>query len=116
MKLTIWTEAYRPFLMGGDCNAPISTEVDTVDPPIDLGHGIEVYVITSPSGTCHIVEATTGALIGTDIDSVRRDVESADTEVMQRQIAEASERKIKANPVNEDQFWRLLENRRVYLR
>lgn len=37
-KILIWTRAYHPFIMGGNVNQPIGTEIDKEDyTPIELG-------------------------------------------------------------------------------
>jgi len=110
MKLTIWTEAYRPFIMGGDVNAPIATEVE-VDEPVDVGHGIQVYEITSPSGQTHIAEATTGAFVGTSLKQVKADVLMGDPKVMKKQIKDAMERFKRADHLSPEKFWSMFRER-----
>lgn len=105
MKVKIWTEAYSPFIMGGDVNAPICTEVEAGE-PIDVGRGIQAYVIASPrTGKVHIAESTTGAFVGSSIEQVRQDVESADPEVIKQQLASAAERVKHARPLSPEEFW-----------
>lgn len=104
MKLTIWTEAYRPFIMGGDVNAPISTEIE-VGEPVDLGKGITGYLVCSPSGKTFVAEATTGAFIGGSIDQVKTDIGEAAPEVMQEQLAAAKKRAKSAESMEKDKFW-----------
>lgn len=113
-KLRIWTEAYRPFIMGGDCNAPIICEMP-VDGPFDLGKGIRGFLAVSPHGQTFCVEAETGAIIGPTVASVRQDVEVADPAVMATQIAQAKERVLKACPVSPSEFWQLLRRARSEL-
>ncbi len=105
-SLVIWTAAYSPFILGGNVNAPIATEVEVGDKPIEIGHGISVYVIVSPNATIHIAEATTGALVGTDLAEVIKDVGEANPEIMKQQLAEAGEEVKKANHLSPDEFWR----------
>lgn len=104
MKLKIWTEAYSPFIMGGDVNAPIATEVE-VGEPVVLAEGISVYLITSPTGSTYVAEATTGAFVGTSMEQVRADVEDADPAVMKQQLEAASERVKKAEMLEPERFW-----------
>jgi len=105
--MRIWTEAYRPFIMGGDCNAPIVCAVP-VDGPFDLGAGQQGFLAVSPSGRTFVAEGVTGAIVGSTIEGVRRDVEMADRTVMEEQIASAEKRVLQATPVSRDEFWRLL--------
>lgn len=104
MKLLVWTEAYSPFIMGGDVNAPIATEIEVVD-PILLDHGIVVYLVTSPKGEVFVAESTTGAFVGDSLDKVRQDVANADPKVMSQQLERARERLKKANILSPDEFW-----------
>jgi len=104
--MKIWTEAYRPFLMGGDVNAPIWTEMELRD-LIDIGHGLQAYLIVAPDGRTHVAESVTGALVGTDIDQVREDLEAADPKVVRQQIEDAKERVKKADYIEPEQFWSL---------
>ena len=108
--MRIWTEAYRPFLMGGDVHAPVSTEMEMeLDGLIDIGHGLQAYLIVDPEGQTHVAESTTGAFIGTTIDQVRADLEAADPEVVRQQIEDAKERVKKADYIEPEQFWSLFK-------
>lgn len=104
MKLTIWTRAYRPFIMGGDVNGPIATEVE-VGEPFDLGHGIQAHLVVSPSGKTYVAEATTGAFVGNDIDQVKADVSSADPEIMKDQLDAAKRELKKVDHLSNENFW-----------
>lgn len=105
--MKIWTEAYRPFVMGGDCNAPVICNVP-VDGPFDLGAGQTGYLAVSPGGKTFVAESTTGAIVGPTVEAVRKDIKTADEAVMQEQLAHAKERVKRANPVSQSEFWRLL--------
>ncbi len=108
MQMKVWTEAYRPFMMGGDVNAPICALLE-VDGPFDLGGGINGYLATSPTGTIHVAEETTGAFVGMSIDQVREDIATADPAVIREQLAGAIERAKEATPFEEDEFWGMLQ-------
>ncbi len=108
MKKVVWTEAYMPFIMGGDCNAPIATELEVGD-PVDLGKGISAYVVVAPSGALFVAEATTGAFVGTDIEQVKKDVNDADPAVMKNQIEAAKKRFEKARMMDKGKFWSLFK-------
>ncbi len=102
--MLIWTEAYTPFIMGGDVNAPICTEVE-VGELIDVGSGFYAYEIESPSGDFYVVESETGAFIGTSILEVVIDISEGDPEVMRQQIEAAAERAKQAKPLSNEKFW-----------
>jgi len=106
VKKIVWTEAYMPFIMGGDCNAPVATELE-VGEPVDLGKGISAYVIIAPSGALFVAEATTGAFVGTDLEEVKKDVASAHVATITNQIDAAKERFKKARMMPKDKFWSL---------
>lgn len=104
MRLTVWTAAYSPFMMGGNVNAPIKTEVEAGD-KFDIGKGFEAYLVVSPKGKTHVVEAKTGAFVGTTIDEVKADICAGDMKVMRKQIKAAREEFKKAIPLTNDEFW-----------
>jgi hypothetical protein len=105
--MKIWTEAYRPFLMGGDVNAPVSTEVE-VGHRYNVGGGYWAYEVESPSGQTYVVESKTGAIIGTSIFDVISDISEGDPEAMELQIEAAKERVKQADYVTPEQFWSML--------
>jgi hypothetical protein len=102
--MLIWTEAYMPFIMGGDVNGPICTEVE-VGQRYDVGGGYYAYEIESPSGATYVAESETGAFIGTSILDVVLDISAADPEVMAKQIEDARERAKAAQPLSNEKFW-----------
>jgi hypothetical protein len=104
MKMRVWTEAYSPFICGGDVNAPISAEVE-VGEPICLDYGIIVYLVPSPKGEIFVAESTTGAFVGTSLERVRKDIATADPKVMRNQLAKAKERVQKATVLTKEKFW-----------
>lgn len=108
MKLTIWTEAYTPFIMGGDVNAPICTTVE-VDEAIDMGCGIQAYLITAPFGKTYVAESVTGAFVGNSIEEVRKNIEDGNEEVMCGQIEQSKVRVKKAHHLSPEDFWGRLE-------
>lgn len=105
--MRIWTEAYRPWIMGGDCNAPVVCDV-SVAGPLPLGKGYQGFLAIAPSGATFVIESETGAIVGSTIEDVRKDVERADEKVMQEQIASAKIRAQRAVAVSLKEFWKLL--------
>jgi hypothetical protein len=109
MQLRIWTEAYRPFIMGGDVYRPVATEVEIGHLHIvEAAPDIRIVELTSPYGTQHIAEVTSGALVGNSMNSVLQDIAVAEPAMMARQIADAKVRGRRADNVEPDVFWRLL--------
>lgn len=108
MKLTVWTRAYRPFLMGGNVHTPVATELE-VDDPVDLGNGIQGHLLTSPGGTTIVAEASTGAFVGPDIETVKKNIADANEEVITRQLDAAKKLFETADHVTEEEFWQLYD-------
>jgi hypothetical protein len=106
--MKIWTNGYRPFIMGGDVNAPVFCDVP-VDGPFDLGKGYEGFLAVSPSGRTFVAESITGAIVGSTVAEVRKDVTTADEAIMKEQIAEAQKRVRRAERVSPADFWRMLK-------
>ena len=106
--MRVWTEAYRPFMMGGDVHAPISTEVG-VGEPVDVGNGIQVYLIKAPNGNEYVAESVTGAFVGICIKEVRQHIAEGDPEVMKQQIEAAKERAEKATLLDNTAFWSMFK-------
>lgn len=124
LPLSIWTVAHRPFIMGGRVRGPVQTTVlvpaarlwnDTgVIQPADFMHAIQlpygVYLtpIEAPNGVTFYVEITTGALMGTDLDAVRKDVEDAQHAVIRDQLAQSLRDRAAAPFITLAEFWSLL--------
>ena len=105
--ITIWTLAYRPFIMGGDVHAPVGARVAALG-PYDLGKGFEGYVVIDPfTGASAVAEASSGALVGPDLSSVRADIAAADEAVMRRQVEESLETRKKVHVLDAEAFWKL---------
>ena len=109
MKLKVWTEAYRPFLMGGDVHAPIATEVE-VGEPVELSNGLKVYMVVSPTGNTYVAEESTGAFVGTDMKVVMGDADEADPVVLKKQLEQAAERVKKATMLDPEKFWSMFKD------
>lgn len=106
--MKIWTRAYRPWILGGDVNAPVYTEVEPTSEHQDLGKGYQGVTVVSPSGKTFVVETSTGGIVGHSVEDVRNDVMAADDTVLKRQIENESLNAARAEPVTVDEFWRLL--------
>ena len=106
--MLIWTEGYWPWIMGGDVNAPLGMEVDGGE-PISLGDGIQVHEIKLPDGRTAIAEASTGAIVGVNLQTVRDDVAKADPAFMRQQISAAKQRAQKVQRLEVAEFLRIWE-------
>jgi hypothetical protein len=106
--MRVWTRAYRPFIMGGDVNRHICTDVQ-VQGPIELGRGYKAWVLVKPTGGCLYVEEVTKALIGDDLEMIKNDVAAADVQVMDKQLSDESRNGKTASYVSPDEFFRLLK-------
>jgi len=104
--MIVWTMGYRPFMMGGDVNAPIGIDIDPGE-RMDLGKGFFGYAIVSPvTGKVHVAEAETGAFIGSSLKQVRNDIEVCnDIEMMKGQVEAAKELLKKVDVLKPDEFW-----------
>lgn len=110
--MRIWTVGYRPFIMGGNVNAPVCIETEATG-PFDLGKGWKGYVVVAPSGKTFVAESITGAIVGSTIEEVRADVATAAESIMIRQIEDAKKRAAEAEAVSADVFWRQLKGARA---
>lgn len=103
--LKVYTLSYRPFILGGDVNGPISTAAAVDSGPHKLGRGVSCYVVRKPNGGTVIAEATTGALIGPTLNQVIADVQSGDPQIMAKQMKQAMIDSKRATPVEPAEFW-----------
>ena len=103
--MIIWTRGYRPFILGGDVNAPLGTTIK-VGELFELGDGYQGYLVANPNtGTTYVVEVQTGAIVGPDLETVRQDIKEADSKVMAAQIGKAMEDQEKVVVQDPTEFW-----------
>jgi len=108
MKIKIYTLRYTPFVMGGKIWQPVTTEVEA-DGPHELGSGYNGFLVTSPTGKTFVVEATSGALVGPDLKTVKEDIRIGDPNMMKQQVAEGKIKCNQARWLDPDEFWNLLK-------
>lgn len=109
LKIRIWTQCHRPFMMGGDVHRPIATVVNA-EGPFDLGKGFKGYLITNPKGNVSVVEAESGGIVADSLDAARKDIaDCADLTAMKKQVAEATERGKYAENMTPAEFWGLFK-------
>ena len=106
--MEIYTATYNPFILGGDVHQFIKTDVP-VGEPQDLGKGYSAYLVTAPNGTVYVVEATTGALLGTNLSQVLEDVAQGAPAMMEDQLSKSKLDFEKARLIQPDEFWRKLK-------
>lgn len=106
--MRIWTTNYRPFIMGGDVNAPVMADVP-VSGPFDVGKGFTAYLAVSPSGRTFVAESITGAIVGSTIKQVCADIIEGEKSVMDKQIKDAEKLVKRAYITEPDELWKRLK-------
>ena len=104
VEIKIWIPAYRPFIFGGNVNAPIECLVIAFG-PFDIGKGLKAHVVIAPSGKTFVAESETGAIVGSSIQDVRKDVSEGDDQVIRDQIEWARQVVKDAVYVTAAEFW-----------
>lgn len=105
MNIIIWTNAYSPWIMGGNVNAPIGVKAE-VGEPIKTPKGFKLYEIMSPNRKITVIaEATTGAIVGNSVEQVKEDIRIGDRKIMRNQIKEAEKKLKTVRVVSEQEFW-----------
>lgn len=104
-KQMIWTEAYRPWIMGGDVHQPVGTEVGECE--YVTVEGIALLIVTAPDGRTAICDEASGAIVGSNLNEVASHIEDGDPGVMQKQLADARKRRECVDVLEEDTFWGL---------
>jgi hypothetical protein len=106
--MKIWTTNYRPFILGGDVNAPIMADVP-VSGPFDIGQGFQAYLAVGPNGKTFVAESITGAIVGSTIEQVREDVASGKKSDMDKQIEDAKKMVLRAYEATPEELWKRLK-------
>ena len=101
----IWKWGYFPFTFGGSTYRPIKTAIE-VGEPVELGSGFQGYEYNAPDGSTIVAEATTGAVVGTSIAMVQKDIAMADAKIMSEQIADSKTQHARAKRVKLEEFFR----------
>lgn len=100
----IWKRTYNPFILGGNVNCNIKTDVSGF-PLIDLGKGFKGIFIDR-DGRTGVYEAESGGLVGDTIQEVRDDIAACDDiALMTAQVMEAKEEGRLAKEVSNDEFF-----------
>lgn len=114
MFMIAWTYFYRPFTMGGKVHR---AEGFRFDPnhytKHNIGEGYFAYVLTSPKGKTIVVESTSGAIVGHNLEEVEADICAAallnQQDVMHKQVEAARTEVVIA--ISEEEFWRVYEKK-----
>jgi hypothetical protein len=107
--ITVFTRSYRPFIMGGNVNAPVSADVEASG-PFDLGQGFSGYLVVAPNGKTFVAEAESGGFVGPTIAEVKADIASCDDIAMMRtQVKENTAYGKAAQKMPAYKFWALLK-------
>jgi hypothetical protein len=108
MKMIVWAVgggARWGMMRFGGSSTNISAEVE-VTGPYPLGKGFSAYIAKSPvDGSTHIVEAKSGAFIGTTLAQVRKDVKSGTVKEMGKQVAAAILDSNHTERITAEDFW-----------
>lgn len=104
----IWTEGYRPFVMGGSVYYPIGCKVEC-EGPHEIGLGYRAWVATAPNGRTFVAESMTGAIVGPTLEQVREDIRTGDPAIMKQQVAAAKQRAKAIEFTTPDKFWTALK-------
>lgn len=107
MKIRAWTRAYRPFIMGGNVNAPIACKLECTA-ALSVVDGVYVHAVISPKGTPFFVESRSGGIVGSDLDAIRKDAETVSVDELLLQIEEQRQYGLTAAEVNESEFWGMM--------
>ena len=105
-EMVIWTDFKHPFVVGGyralGCRIRISNSSI-------LMNNTKIYGTLTPSGKTVYVEATSGAIVGTNITDIINNVEEVDMEVIEEQILAARAQVAGIKVIDADRFWKVYE-------
>jgi hypothetical protein len=103
----IWTMMRDgPFVLGGSSHwQPTYTTVPRVAGPYECEHDIRVLVVTCPDDTTRVIDASSNAIVGNNLESVREDIRTGDPAVMKAQMEQARAQFAKAKYMAPDQWW-----------
>ena len=108
-EIMIWTYFKDAFTISGDGNKAIGCRIKVNDSDSFLKNGVMIYHTQTPSGKAVYVEATSGVIISTNITDIIREVEEADTRIVEEQIAAARARVAGVEVIDADRFWQVYE-------
>jgi hypothetical protein len=74
---------------------------------MDFGGGYSGYEVISPAGKILMVEKTSGAIIGSLLFQVKRDIATGDPKVMTEQVEQACLDAKEVSILSPDEFWKI---------
>jgi hypothetical protein len=107
-ELVVWTYFKRPMTMGGSVLRPVGYKT-LVSHKLDLGKGFYGYEIKSPMGVTVIIEEKSGAIVGNNLDTVKKDIALSNIDTMQNQVNNAREKLKAVEIIDETKFWSIYE-------
>jgi hypothetical protein len=99
----IWTVAYRPFIMGGNVNEAISTEVTIIERR--MINGFNFFTFKTPRGSIKVCDAQTGGVIADSFEELEKNIEGLSKEFLQSQIDGAKERFPNMREMTNEEFF-----------
>jgi hypothetical protein len=111
-ELYVWTLMRDgPFVLGGNRTyRPHGCYATPTSGPHDLGCEFEGYVITAPDGVTYIAEASSGAFVGPNLDTVRADITEGGIDLMLQQVNKARRDREIAVDLTPEDFWRRMRH------
>lgn len=104
-NIRIYCKSYRPFILGGNVHAMLTTTVEAQG-PFNLGKGFKGFVVTAPTGNTYVVEETSGGVVGDTINAVKKDIAAcSDKKIMMQQILDCARESKGATTVSREEFW-----------
>ena len=102
--MKVFTYGFFPFTREGSVNKPIKCDLPATG-PCDLAADRQGYLIIDPNGGTHVVDATTGLLIGRTVEQVRADLNAADPQMVEGHFEKLKSILADATLLTPDEFW-----------
>ena len=83
---------------------PVCCEVEA-ESLHELGDGYKGYLIKAPNGKTFVAEEETGALVGSTVARVKKDIKTGDKKLMKEQIETSREDSKRAEEVTTREWW-----------
>lgn len=103
--MKIWTRTYTPFIMGGNINKNLATEIEFNDSDwFELANGF--YGTKLKNG--FYVDKISGGLLGKDLNMIVNDIKSSTKEIIDEQLKDMIMERDKAIMVSNEEFFNKL--------
>lgn len=100
----IWTTVYRPFIMGGNVNQPISTIVRVLERREMKGIGF--FSFKTAKGTLRVCEAQTGGIIADSFEELEENIADCTEKELRSQIDGAEPLSKPTNGLTNEEFFK----------